>query len=177
MAQFLGTNFAGHLDRWSPPAGRGFFTASFWREKLRLAVEEFHADRAVRFVLQPRLEGEPALDTPIIGTCNYSNIVRGPFQACHLGYQIGLAQQGRGMMAEALRSANAFMFDERRLHRIMANYRPENYRSARLLQRLGFRREGMAADYLFIDGAWRDHVLTALVNPCYEPEWIESGAR
>ncbi len=177
MAQFLGTNFAGHLDRWSPPAGRGFFTASFWREKLRLAVEEFHADRAVRFVLQPRLGDEPALDAPIIGTCNYSNIVRGPFQACHLGYQIGLAQQGRGMMAEALRSANAFMFDERRLHRIMANYRPENYRSARLLQRLGFRREGIAADYLFIDGAWRDHVLTALVNPAYDPEWIESAGR
>jgi ribosomal-protein-alanine N-acetyltransferase len=177
MAQFLGTNFAGHLDRWSPPAGRGFFTASFWREKLRLAVEEFHADRAVRFVLQPRQEREPAPDAPIIGTCNYSNIVRGPFQACHLGYQIGLAHQGRGMMAEALRATNAFMFDERRLHRIMANYRPENYRSARLLQRLGFRREGIAADYLFIDGAWRDHVLTSLANPRFEPDWIDSAAR
>jgi hypothetical protein len=40
-------------------------------------------------------------------------------------------------MAEALRASNAYMFAERRLHRIMANYRPENYRSARLLQRPG----------------------------------------
>lgn len=179
MAAFLAANFRGHLDRWSPPVGRGFFGESFWREKLRLGVEEFHTDRSVRFALQLREAGgaEPPLEAPIIGTCNYSNIVRGPFQACHLGYQIALAQQGQGLMFEALIAANAFMFDEQRLHRIMANYRPENYRSARLLQRLGFRREGMAADYLFIEGAWRDHVLTALVNPAFDPAWIDSTGR
>lgn len=175
MARFLATNFAGHLDRWSPPAGPGFFTPGFWAEKLRIGLEEFHNDRAVRFVLQ-LADGaaDPALDAPIVGTCNYSNIVRGPFQACYLGYQIALAQQGQGLMAEALRATNGFMFTDRRLHRIMANYRPENYRSARLLQRLGFRREGIAPDYLFIDGAWRDHVLTALVNPHFVASWIES---
>jgi ribosomal-protein-alanine N-acetyltransferase len=44
----------------------------------------------------------------------------------------------------------------------MANFRPENDRSRRLLQRLGFVEEGFARNYLFIDGAWRDHVLTSL---------------
>ena len=178
IAQFLGENFHGHFDRWSPPAGKGYFSAAFWAEKLRLAVDEFHRDRAVRFVLQLRNDGrEPPIAAPVIGTCNYTNIVRGPFQACTLGYQVALAHQGQGLMAEALRAANGYMFGERRLHRIMANYRPENYRSARLLQRLGFRREGMAANYLFIDGAWRDHVLTALENPDFDPAWIESAAR
>jgi len=178
MAQFLGQNFEGHLDRWSPPVGRGYFSPAFWREKLRLGLEEFHRDRAVRLVMQLRgATGEPPVEAPIIGTCNYSNIMRGPFQACHLGYQVAVAHQGRGLMAEALRAGNAYMFGERRLHRIMANYRPENYRSARLLQRLGFRREGIAADYLFIDGAWRDHVLTALTNPDFDPAWIESAMR
>jgi ribosomal-protein-alanine N-acetyltransferase len=47
----------------------------------------------------------------------------------------------------------------------MANYRPENERSGILLERLGFVREGLAKDYLFIDGQWRDHVLTSLTNP------------
>jgi ribosomal-protein-alanine N-acetyltransferase len=178
MADFLTLNFPGHLDRWSPPVGKGFFSEAFWHEKLRLAVEEFHADRAVRMVLQPRLRGmETALDAPIIGTCNYTNILRGPFQACHLGYQVALAQQGKGLMQEALRAGNRFMFEERRLHRIMANHRPENDRSARLLERLGFRREGVAHDYLFIDGGWRDHVLTALVNPDFDPDWIDSAGR
>jgi ribosomal-protein-alanine N-acetyltransferase len=169
VARFLSENYAGHLDRWSPPPAPGFFNESFWSERLAIAVEEYHADRAVRLVLQPR-GAAPA--GAIIGTCNYTNIVRGAFQACHLGYQIGREHQGQGLMAEALRAANAFMFEALRLHRIMANFRPENLRSRRLLERLGFVEEGMARDYLFIDGAWRDHVLTSLVNPGYRDDWL-----
>ena len=169
LARFLADNFEGHLDRWSPPATSAFFSEAFWRERLAVAVEEFHAGRAVRFVLEPREDAAGS----IVGTCNYTNIVRGPFLACHLGYQIARSHQGQGLMAEALRATNAFMFGVLRLHRIMANYRPENERSARLLDRLGFVREGIAKDYLFIDGAWRDHVLTALVNPDFDPTWIE----
>jgi ribosomal-protein-alanine N-acetyltransferase len=132
----------------------------------------------VRFVLQlrgpDRSRAAPAdVATPIIGTCNYTNIVRGPFQACHLGYQIARQWEGQGLMAEALRATNAFAFDTLRLHRIMANYRPENVRSAQLLERLGFAREGVAKDYLFINGAWCDHVLTSLTHPAYDAAWIE----
>ena len=175
IARFLESNFAGHLDRWSPPPAPAFFTETFWAERLALSVEEFHADRAVRFVLQPR-EAD-AEGAPVLGTCNYTNIVRGAFHACHLGYQIALSQQGRGLMEEALRSANAFMFDAMRMHRIMANYRPENERSRRLLERLGFEREGLARNYLFIDGAWRDHVLTSLSHPAYDDAWLRVPAR
>ena len=59
----------------------------------------------------------------------------------------------------------------------MANYRPENDRSRKLLERLGFVREGLARDYLFIDGAWRDHVLTALTNPGFDDAWVEPAGR
>ena len=173
MARFLAENFEGHLDRWSPPAASAFFTEGFWRDRLAIAVEEFHAGRAVRFVLQ-----DPGPESgAVIGTCNYTNIVRGPFLACHLGYQIARSHEGRGLMAEALRATNAFAFRELRLHRIQANYRPENERSGRLLERLGFVREGLARDYLFIDGAWRDHVLTALVNPAFDPSWVEAAGQ
>ena len=168
MARFLEENFADHLDRWSPPTDPAFFTAGFWAERLAISVEEFHADRAVRFVLQPK----GAEDGPVLGTCNYTNIVRGAFHACHLGYQVAREQQGRGMMSEALQATNAFMFEAMRMHRIMANYRPGNDRSRRLLERLGFVREGLARDYLFIDGAWRDHVLTSLTHPAYDDAWL-----
>ncbi len=171
MVGFLQRNHADHLARWSPPADPAVFTEGFWRERLVASVEEFHMDRGVRFVLQER----GAATGEIIGTCNYTNIVRGAFHACHLGYQIAKACEGRGLMTEALRAANGFMFDAMRLHRIMANYRPENERSARVLQRLGFAREGLARDYLFIDGAWRDHVLTSLVNPRFEAAWLGRG--
>ena len=171
MARFLVENFPGHLDRWSPPVPDAMFTESFWSERLDVAADELLADRAVRFVLQ--FSGAPP-GGAIIGTANYTNIVRGAFQACHLGYQIGRAQQGQGLMSEALRAANAFMFDSMRLHRIMANFRPENDRSRRLAAALGFVEEGIAKDYLYIDGAWRDHVLTSLVNPAFDEGWIRA---
>jgi ribosomal-protein-alanine N-acetyltransferase len=173
MARFLEENFAGHLDRWSPPVVAEFFTEGFWAERLALAVDDFGADRAVRFVLQPSTADKHG---PIIGTCNYTNIVRGAFHACHLGYQVARSHEGQGLMAEALRAANAFMFDAMRLHRIMANFRPENERSRRLLQRLGFVEEGFARAYLFIDGAWRDHVLTALTHPDFRDAWVTRPA-
>ena len=170
MARFLAENYPGHLDKWSPPAAPAFFTESFWRERLAIAVEEFQAGRAARFVLQLRETGRgretPAeLSFPIVGTCNYTNIVRGPFQACHLGYSIDQRYEGRGLMREALGAALGFIFDAYRLHRVMASYRPDNARSGRLLENLGFEREGLAKAYLKIDGQWADHVLTSLVNP------------
>jgi ribosomal-protein-alanine N-acetyltransferase len=169
MAHFLASNFEGHLDRWSPRPVQGFFTARFWAERLAIAVEEFAADRAVRFVMQPH----GPMGGPILGTANYTNIIRGAFHACHLGYQVAREQEGQGLMAEALRATNGYMFRDRRLHRIMANFRPENGRSRQLAQRLGFVEEGRAARYLFIDGTWRDHVLTALVNPDFDDAWMQ----
>ena len=173
MARFLTENFDGHLDRWSPPAAPAFFTEAFWRERLAVAVEEYQAGRAARFVLQ----AHGPVSGPILGTCNYTNIVRGPFQACHLGYQLARSHEGRGLMAEALRATNAWAFEHLRVHRIMANYRPENERSARVLEKLGFVREGLARDYLFIDGAWRDHVLTSLTHPTFDPDWVEPAGQ
>ncbi|MGZ5064738.1 MAG: GNAT family N-acetyltransferase [Usitatibacter sp.] len=182
MAGFLRENFRGHLERWSPPATAAFFSDGFWRDRLAAAVDEFHAGRAARFVLQMRVDlaqggGAPAVDAPIVGTCNYTNVVRGPFLACHLGYQVGARHEGAGLMSEALRATNEFVFGSMRLHRIMANYRPENERSARLLEKLGFEREGLAKDYLFIDGAWRDHMLTSLLNPRFDPAWVEPAGQ
>ena len=75
-------------------------------------------------------------------------------------------------MHEALTASLDFAFRDLRLHRVMANYRPEHLRSGRLLARLGFAQEGYARDYLFIDGAWRDHILTSRTNPYFDVAWL-----
>jgi [ribosomal protein S5]-alanine N-acetyltransferase len=167
MVDFLVANEAGHFDRWGPSTSPAFFTAAFWKEKLKLEVENFRRDLAVRFVMHLRPD-----ESRIIGSVNYSQIVRGVFQACYLGYMIARDCEGKGLMREALQAGNGYMFAERRIHRIMANHIPDNERSARLLARLGFVREGAARDYLFINGAWRDHVLTSLTHPSFDPAWI-----
>ncbi len=108
----------------------------------------------------------------VIGTCRFTQIARGAFQSCMLGYAIDGAHEGQGLMTEALRASIDQMFDALHLHRIQANHLPENQRSARVLARLGFVREGLAPRYLFIAGAWRDHVLNALINPRYDDAWL-----
>ena len=100
----------------------------------------------------------------MIGKVNLTQVARGPFQACYLGYAIDQEEQGKGKMFEATKLAIDYALHELQLHRIMANYLPTNERSARLLRRLGFVVEGYARDYLYINGAWRDHILASLTN-------------
>ncbi len=108
----------------------------------------------------------------VIGTCRFTQIVRGAFHSCMLGYGIDGEHEGRGLMTEAVRAGIDYMFEVQRLHRIQANHLPENLRSARVLERLGFAREGYAPCYLHIAGAWRDHVLNALINPHFDDAWM-----
>ncbi|WP_255230225.1 GNAT family N-acetyltransferase [Pseudoalteromonas sp. HM-SA03] len=97
----------------------------------------------------------------IAGLCSFTQVARGPFQACYLGYSIASQFAGQGYMTEILKAAILHMFDQRNMHRIMANYMPSNVASARVLQKLGFEQEGYAKQYLRIAGKWEDHVLTA----------------
>ncbi len=162
LAQFFVRNEE-HLRPWDPPRPRGITDVEFWDGEARRAVED-HAEGAVaRWVLL--LRGDPGR---IVGRVNFTQVVRGPFQSCMLGYAVDAQCQGQGLMHEALEAALGYAFEVMRLHRVQANHLPDNQRSARLLQRLGFRVEGLARDYLFINGAWRDHVLTALTYPGFD---------
>ena len=161
-----------HFARWDPPAPADFYSMSFWERAVERSIDDFAADRAVRFDVFDAASTRRPL---VIGRVGYSQIFRGPFQSCILGYQIDAAFEGRGLMHEALTATLRYMFDVKRLHRVQANHLPENARSARLLARLGFVREGLAKDYLFIGGAWRDHVLNALVDPTFDAAGLMRG--
>lgn len=165
MLAFAKDNCA-HLAPWSPPEPRSYYTEEFWRNYFKAAREDFRQGRSLKLVLFD----VKAPDGRVLGECNFSNIMRGPFHACFLGYKIDQRDQGRGLMYEALSAAIAYAFDVLRLHRVMANYLPINERSGRLLRRLGFTVEGYARDYLLIDGEWRDHILTALTNVKLTPD-------
>ena len=175
LRDFHARNFD-RLKPWLPPTPDGFLTPSYWSAWTAASRSLFARDQSVRLVarLRPGTE-DPALDDPdwggrerfvrTIGQANLSNIQRGPFQAATLGYHIDGALEGRGLMRETLELTVAYAFGPLDLNRVMANYIPGNERSASLLAKLGFVEEGYARNYLFIDGAWRDHVLTACLNP------------
>jgi ribosomal-protein-alanine N-acetyltransferase len=150
-----------HLEPWEPRRRPEFFTQNYWRLQLRAQQQEFKQGASVALVVLN------LADTEVLGVCSFSNIVRGTFQSCHLGYALSARHQGQGIMAEALKPACDYLFEQQLLHRIMANYLPHNERSGRLLARLGFVIEGQAKQYLMINGRWEDHVLTSLINPLH----------
>jgi ribosomal-protein-alanine N-acetyltransferase len=154
-----------HLKRWSPPSPPGWGAIAYWERKLAANIDDFAAGRSVRLAIAWKDDDERR----IIGTISLTEIVRGPLQQAYLGYALDHRHEGKGVMSEGVRAVCDYAFETTRLHRISANYMPTNDRSARVLRRCGFTPIGYARDYLFIDGAWRDHVLTSLVDPKGRP--------
>jgi ribosomal-protein-alanine N-acetyltransferase len=140
-----------------------FYTSLHWCDRLVKNHEAYEQDEALNLFVFMR-KGESEHEKRVIGSVNFTSIIRRAAQFCYLGYSLDKDCQGRGYMTEAVGRGIEFAFTEMNMHRIMANYVPTNLKSAAVLSRLGFVVEGYARDYLFLNGIWQDHVMTALTN-------------
>jgi [ribosomal protein S5]-alanine N-acetyltransferase len=163
IIRFYGENRK-HLQPYSPTYPPDFLLEATWLEQVRNRLSEFAAGAGFRAFLFPR-----ASPNRIIGNLSLTQVHRGPFQSCVLGYSVAADEQGKGYMTEAVSGAVAFAFETWKLHRVAADYMPRNTRSAAVLARCGFKIEGHAPAYLLINGRWEDHVLTAITNPTWSP--------
>lgn len=93
----------------------------------------------------------------LVGQLTVSNIVRGSFWSCAMGYWIARDWAGQGITPTAVALAGDHCFGVLGLHRIEINIRPENDASLAVVRKLGMRDEGLRRRYLHIDGEWRDH--------------------
>jgi ribosomal-protein-alanine N-acetyltransferase len=164
VAAFQRANRA-FLAAQEPPRPDAYYTEAHWAHRLAELAAAAAADQQYGYFVQLRASVDAT--APLVGWLSFSNVVRGAFHACYLGYHLSAGAEGHGYMTEALRVAIDHMFGAKNLHRIMANYVPTNTRSERVLRRIGFEREGLAKSYLYLGGAWRDHVLTSLTNPAW----------
>jgi [ribosomal protein S5]-alanine N-acetyltransferase len=96
------------------------------------------------------------------GQLTVGSIVWGSARSAQVGYWIDEAHAGRNVAPTAVAMAVDHCFFVVGLHRIEASIRPENQASRRVVEKLGFREEGLRRRYLHIDGAWRDHLCYAL---------------
>ncbi|MES2958226.1 MAG: GNAT family N-acetyltransferase [Pseudomonadota bacterium] len=162
VAAFYRRNRTPHA-RWNPPLDESMFSVDGQAARLAESAAAAAAGTGIGWWLF-------APDAPdvALGQIHFSQLVRRAFCNAMLGYAIDAGHEGRGLMREALEAALSDAFGPRvQLHRVQANVRPENTRSLALLARLAFEREGLAREYLFIDGAWRDHVMTARRHPSW----------
>jgi ribosomal-protein-alanine N-acetyltransferase len=148
-----------HLAPWEPSRPDGFFTEPFWTERLRSYVQERELGTSHRLGIVE--QGKNTL----IGLVSLTSIVaRAPIWNARVGYSLDHAHEGRGLMTEALGLVIRYAFDGLGLKRLLAGFMPQNTRSARVLERAGFVREGYHREFFFVGGRWEDHVETSLIN-------------
>ena len=116
-----------------------------------------------------------ASDDALTGGITLSNVRRGVAQMGSVGYWCGQPFARQGQTLAAVRMLTVFAFRTLALHRLEAACLPQNDASRRLLNRAGFKEEGLAAAYLKINGVWRDHVLFGLVSPLRAHEGPDDG--
>lgn len=104
----------------------------------------------------------------ILGVINLNEIIRGSFHNAFLAYYASCYGVGKGIMSQGLKLVIDLAFNQLNLHRLEANIQPNNIKSIQFIKRNGFRNEGMAHSYLFIDGIWQDHLRFALLNPAWQ---------
>jgi len=141
------------LTPWEPTWPADDLTRAAFRRRLRRYAEDQRADLAYAFLLFR------SSDNVLLGGVTLANVRRGVAQAATLGYWMGAPYAHKGYMTAALRALLPFSFGALRLHRIEAACIPTNAASIRLLEKTGFRREGLARQYLCINGVWQDHLL------------------
>lgn len=146
-----------HFKIWEPIRESGYYSEISLKERLTEFQELHRSGSAAHFI--------GIINTDVVGHCSLTNVVYGPLRACFMGYGVAKNQEGTNTMTKICTAAIDYAFTELTLNRIMANYMPCNHRSANLLEKFGFSKEGLARRYLKINGKWEDHVLTSLLNP------------
>jgi ribosomal-protein-alanine N-acetyltransferase len=96
-------------------------------------------------------------DGRLAGQLNVSGMSYGSLASATIGYWVGAGFAGRGLTPTAVALATDHVFFTAGLHRMEICIRPENAPSLRVVEKLGFRYEGLRRRYIHINGDWRDH--------------------
>jgi ribosomal-protein-alanine N-acetyltransferase len=147
------------LRPWEPTWPVDDLTRGAYRRRLTAYAQDMERGLAYPFLVFRRS------DEAMVGGITLSNIRRGVAQMGSIGYWVGEPFTRRGYTVDAVRAVTTFCFDRLRLHRVEAACIPTNLPSQAVLRRAGFEQEGLAHNYLKIDGAWRDHLLFGLITP------------
>ena len=106
----------------------------------------------------------------VVGQLNVANILYGSVSSAVIGYWVVPEVAGKGVTPSAVALVTDYLFNVVGLHRAEIDIRPENVASLRVVEKLGFRYEGLKERYIHINGAWRDHYIFALTH-----EEVQSG--
>jgi ribosomal-protein-alanine N-acetyltransferase len=136
----------------SPRGTLGFDT----RGSIRALQQNARNGQGLPFVIE--------VDGRLAGQLNVTSIAYGSLSSATIGYWIAERFAGRGATPTAVALATDHCFQALGLHRMEICIRPENAKSLRVVEKLGFRYEGLKRRYIHINGDWRDHFCFGLVT-------------
>jgi ribosomal-protein-alanine N-acetyltransferase len=145
-----------HFRPYEPRRPPAYFTLAGQRDQIAAARRQAELGERFEFGVW-EVDGGA-----LVGRISLGGISRGALQNAYLGYGIDIEHGGRGYATQAVTLAVRVAFRDLGLHRVQAAVVPENKASARVLEKCGFREEGLARRYLFLDGQWKDHRMFAL---------------
>jgi ribosomal-protein-alanine N-acetyltransferase len=160
IRRLLRTNHE-HLRPWNPAPPPGEDPSSITEVSNTVLRQRRDWKRGRGYVFMLAEREHPGT---FIGKIALSGIMHGAMYSAYLGYWMAGDVQGRGLATEGIRAVLDFAFGPAGLHRVQAAIMPGNPRSLRVIEKLGFRREGYAERYLQIAGTWEDHLLFALTR-------------
>jgi ribosomal-protein-alanine N-acetyltransferase len=126
------------------------------RGQLRGLLRQLDDQSGMPFVIE--VQGQ------VQGQLNVANVMYGSVSSAVLGYWLSPEVAGQGVMPVSVALVTDYLMDQVGLHRVEINVRPENVASLRVIQKLGFRYEGLKQRYIHINGDWRDHYVFALTK-------------
>ena len=136
----------------------------FWKRPPHATSRQ--TERAMRRVMTPAKRRAWAVadaQTDLcLGMVNYHNADLS-HRSADIGYMIHPARHGQGIATEAVTALVDHCFGLLALHRLTAFIDPENTASIRLAENLGFRREGLLRETLFLNNAWRSDLVYGLL--------------
>ncbi len=147
------------LEVWEVAKSEEFYTKKYQEQLLDQDSVDMNNKTSLRLWIYKKGKKDK-----IIGSIAFTNIVRWAFLSCFLGYKLDEDEINKGYMTEAVQKGIDIMFDEYGLHRVEANIMPQNVRSLRVVEKLGFYNEGTAQNYLKINGKWENHIHMVLLN-------------
>jgi [ribosomal protein S5]-alanine N-acetyltransferase len=147
-----------HLTPWEPQWSRDELTRAAFRRRVRHYQAEQYEDLGYAFFIFD------VVTDLLVGGLTLSHVRRGVAQTASLGYWMGAQHTGCGFMTDAVTAVVPFATRALHLHRIEAACVPQNGASIRVLEKCGFQREGLARQYLKINGVWSDHLLFARLD-------------
>lgn len=124
------------------------------RSQLRGLIRQLDDESGMPFVIE--------VQGTVQGQLNVANILYGSVSSAVIGYWVSPEVAGRGVAPTSVALVTDYLMNQLGLHRVEIDIRPENTASLRVIEKLGFRYEGIKQRYIHINGDWRDHYIFAL---------------